>query len=67
MDEAANCLIHRWPEGSLNDPARQAATAACLAAVDGSGDTDAARQAFVTVAEAAPILAARRVDGPMAS
>ncbi|TWB40706.1 DUF982 domain-containing protein [Nitrospirillum viridazoti] len=57
VDEASNWLIYRWPEAHLNDPARQAATAACLAALDGSGEAEAARAAFVTAAETAHILA----------
>ncbi|MDZ5650193.1 DUF982 domain-containing protein [Nitrospirillum sp. BR 11828] len=57
VDEASNWLIYRWPEEHLNDPARQAATAACLAALDGSGEVEAARAAFISAAQAARILA----------
>ena len=54
VEDAAACLLQRWPRGP-GGPAYQAATRACLAALEGDRAIDDARQAFVDAAEEAGI------------
>ncbi|WP_309086448.1 DUF982 domain-containing protein [Chelativorans sp.] len=55
--KALEVLTRHWPKHAVPGPAHRAACNACLDAVMGRGDADAAREAFVRAAEEADILA----------
>ena len=58
---AAECLIEGWPtEG--RGPAYTAAIKACLTAIEGAGDVEVARQAFIAAAKEVGIFV-REGDG----
>ncbi len=44
--EAAEWLLYEWPEAARDSLKARAARRACLNALEGSGKSDAARQAF---------------------
>ena len=52
--EAAEALVRDWPEGGRG-PATSAATWACLAALEGTGPVEKAREAFIAAAKEANI------------
>jgi len=54
---AAEALLQHWPEEFAHSETHRAARLACLRALEGDGESEVAREAFVKAAEEAAILA----------
>jgi hypothetical protein len=51
--DAADLLLHSWPEEARNGPIYTAALEACYEAIKGTGSNDAVRKAFERAAASA--------------